>query len=428
MTFSFEGSELVLFGRSRFLDGGEPRWRCMVDDRGVPAEPGTVGGRFSCSWNGSPAINHTFQLVMESTLGSVSVDSLWYPPTWNSTRLDESWVVYNHNDPNVSFTSGKWKPLTHGGDNATVTDDKNLSMTFIFTGTDVMAQGWSASGYPAGKSTGSYSLNNGSWVSFELMPPNPPSETIHGKQLFKMTDLDPGVLHTLVVTFNGPSTPLVLDNFLVKNGNFRVEPEPEPPRDTGRSPGPSSASDNSPDPLSKILSIAIPTVVGFFLFIFLLRCFPRIISGCFACFRAGRRKRQPEVPSEDYANNNMQRPIYPPDQQMAPQHSGSYRDLTHGEPGSGRHSYPPSPVPLDPRSNTVQGNTVQGFGDFRVNGGHANIAGRDNYHSTIHQTINVQPAICRGRSLFGSVTPVDHRHSAHSSSDLRYSQGHRTAQ
>ena len=90
-------------------------------------------GRFLCAWAGNAGNIHNFQLTMEPTPGSVSVDSVWYRPTYDSPRPKGSYVVFKHDDPDVS-RSGTWTTLPHGGSNATLTSTPGSSLSLVFTG------------------------------------------------------------------------------------------------------------------------------------------------------------------------------------------------------------------------------------------------------------------------------------------------------
>jgi hypothetical protein len=128
------GTEFILHGRSGASGNGDiPTWSCLVDE--VPIKPEVVSttGRFTCPWKGSAGNIHNFRLSIDSP-GSVAVESVWFLPTYNSTRVDNSFVVFNHDDPNVSKHTGNWRTYSHGGENATLTNTTGSSLSLLFTG------------------------------------------------------------------------------------------------------------------------------------------------------------------------------------------------------------------------------------------------------------------------------------------------------
>ena len=93
-------------------------------------------GGFACRWQGTAEAQHEFVVgfTNESKPDSVlSIDSMWYHPSYESVRPDGAYVVYNHDDVEISRT-GNWTTLEHGGSNATLTEDKGASLTMPFTG------------------------------------------------------------------------------------------------------------------------------------------------------------------------------------------------------------------------------------------------------------------------------------------------------
>ncbi|KAH6905114.1 hypothetical protein BKA70DRAFT_1293456 [Coprinopsis sp. MPI-PUGE-AT-0042] len=364
MSFPFDGTEFILFGKSdRSRDGDVPSWSCTVDGAFVKVDVVDNPGPFSCSWKGSGSNAHTFRLSIDS-LGSVAIDSIWFLPTYNSTRVEKSYVVYNHDDPNVS-RSGNWTTFSHEGKNATLTETVGSSLSLVFTGTGVYAEGWSPAGFPAGNSKADYSLGNGIISSpFDLEPPNPPSETIHGKKLFERTNLQsPGELKNLTITYKGPSAPLVLERFFVADGNFRIGDDPLAPEPTA---GSSDSSSGGLNTIGNILKIAVPVVVGFFALVFIISCF----TGCF-----GRRKKPSSSHQLDKEIELTQQPPY------------TYQP--YNESGAhlmqGPYQPPPPPYQRPELSQSISGLSVGG-------GGAANIAGRDNNNITIHN-LTVHPDV-----------------------------------
>ncbi|KAH6905119.1 hypothetical protein BKA70DRAFT_1431205 [Coprinopsis sp. MPI-PUGE-AT-0042] len=231
MTFSFDGSEFDLYGRSNISSSG---LACTIDGNLATLVRSGSPEQFSCSWRGTNSTNHTFQLSAESSIGAVAIDSVWFLPSFNSP-LDNSFVEYRQDELPVSLVSGRWQPLEHEGSNATSTTTVNSTLTFVFTGTGVIAEGWRVPASPATNSTATYSVDNDPPMSFEFEPSNQPAETIRNQELFQISNLRAGY-HRLEITYMGPSTPLVLERFLVRGDGILLDELPSPSGDSSPTP------------------------------------------------------------------------------------------------------------------------------------------------------------------------------------------------
>lgn len=249
-------------------------------------------------------------------------------------------------------------------------------------GTGVYAEGWSPANFPAGNSRGTYSLGGKyDQRSFDLEPPNPPSETIHGKKLFEVKYLQsPGEFKNLTVTYDGPSTPLVLQRFFVKEGNFRIGDNPLAPQPSASGGStPANNSNSGIDTIGNIVKIAVPSVIGFFVLMFLIGCF----TGCFG------RKKKPVTPHQgdkDFELTQQPIPYAPPT--YYPPHNGSGTHLMQPDqfqqpyyPDQFQQPYPPPPPPPPYQRPEVTQNLT---GLSVDGGGQANVAGRDTNNITIH--------------------------------------------
>ncbi|KAH6902398.1 hypothetical protein BKA70DRAFT_671150 [Coprinopsis sp. MPI-PUGE-AT-0042] len=259
MRFRFNGSELVLFGKVKAGGGGRvPSARCTVDGTPTAPDPRATGESFACAWFGEDGDDSSHTLLVNVTIPegsgnspSVSIDSLWFEPSFDSSLSgQEALVMYDNNDPHIDF-SGNWEPLTDDAGTASVATQAGSSLSVVFTGTSVMWEGWRPVGFGTGQSSGTYSIDGGTPITFNLEPPDPSETTSrHGIWLIVAEDLSPGA-HNLTVVYNGPSTPLVLDHLLVKGGNFRIEERPTPPQQgDSASINPSTSASTSPTSLS----------------------------------------------------------------------------------------------------------------------------------------------------------------------------------
>ena len=129
------GTDFSLLGR--FANGNEgtvPNWSCSLDGKSIEVVRLPEEGHFSCSGKASSDGAHNFTLgFVDSTEGSLSFDSFWYLPTYDSVRPKDAYVVYRHDDPDISRT-GSWKTIDHGGSNATLTEEEGAILTMTFTG------------------------------------------------------------------------------------------------------------------------------------------------------------------------------------------------------------------------------------------------------------------------------------------------------
>jgi hypothetical protein len=133
---------MVLFGRT----SGGARFdaiTCTVDGEPTPPDNRSTGDFFACAWegaeprdtNGNP---HSFLLNVSGIPegGAFSIDSLWYLPSPTSGQLyDELGLVeYDHNDPEITYMSGDWQPLSDDRGDAMVATQAGSSATVLFTG------------------------------------------------------------------------------------------------------------------------------------------------------------------------------------------------------------------------------------------------------------------------------------------------------
>ncbi|KAH6907441.1 hypothetical protein BKA70DRAFT_1223270 [Coprinopsis sp. MPI-PUGE-AT-0042] len=241
MVFMFDGTEMTLVGKARGRSSNaiSANIKCTIDF--VPTsfdDPGT-GENFACVWKGKKSTGfsgnfHVFSLtlpvaipgVLQDPLESVSVDSVWYLPTPDSTPPTDlqAMVEYDHTDPHIVYTPENWEPLEDDGGNALVATQAGSSATVLFTGTKVVWEGWTPAGYGLERSSATYWIDGSEPVTFDLDPlASDLDPTVHGIKLIEVDGLSEEEAHNLTVVYNGPSTPLVLDRLLVQGGDFRIE-------------------------------------------------------------------------------------------------------------------------------------------------------------------------------------------------------------
>lgn len=142
---------MILFGRAKTGEGSQGLTvSCTVDGTPTTSDGRATGEFFACAWKGEAArapdgTPHSLLLNMGSGIpagSSFSIDSLWYLPSPDSGPLyDElALVEYDHNDPQIEYTSGNWEPLEHDGGNAMIATQAGSSATVLFTGKQATLQ------------------------------------------------------------------------------------------------------------------------------------------------------------------------------------------------------------------------------------------------------------------------------------------------
>ncbi|EAU88910.1 hypothetical protein CC1G_10556 [Coprinopsis cinerea okayama7 len=235
LTFSYIGKEIVLYGTSAVArnsndDGWTPEWHCQIDGEPVVVEnsyPGPANNFPLCSWDGLFGRGDFHTLFVNATAGDGGVfwvDSIRYRPEYDA-RLEKPTVLIEHTDPSIMYTAGNWQTITDSHGDAILAMQPGSALGVAFTGTKLTWVGWTPDNYPRGNSTGTYSLDGGEPVTFDIQG-LPSTYTLRNQYYFELEDLEPGVEHTLVVEHKGSSTPLVLDYLLVEEGDFRMPTNP----------------------------------------------------------------------------------------------------------------------------------------------------------------------------------------------------------
>lgn len=270
MTFRFNGSEMILFGKTKAGGGGaRPTVNCSVDSLATNPDPRATGEDFACWWPTSDDDGtHTF--LLNTTIPgsgdlspSVSIDSLWFHPSFDSSISDEDMLVmYDNHDPHIQFSPGDWEILQDPDDNgvASTTNRIGATLSVVFLGTRIVWEGWRAAGSGIGRSSGTFFMDNGPPVTFNIDPSTSQTAT-KGITFIEVGGLSAGP-HNLTVVYNGPSAPLILDHFLVKGGNFRIEGPLESIVPSSSQDSASPTSSSAPHPSSSSRAAPIGAIVG----------------------------------------------------------------------------------------------------------------------------------------------------------------------
>ncbi|KAH6907454.1 hypothetical protein BKA70DRAFT_1400923, partial [Coprinopsis sp. MPI-PUGE-AT-0042] len=232
-SFLFNGTEIDVIVRVKG-GGGESLPTscccCTVDNNPTTLHDGANREVFTCTWKGGERIGdgspHKLLLSVSLPGGSraplplFAVDAVWYLPAPDSGPLPDAsaLVSYDNNDPHIEYTAGRWEPLKHDGKHAMGANETGSSARFLFFGTKVTWEGWTLG---SGASSGIYYIDGSEPISFHVASES--DSIAHGAKLIGLDDLS-DVAHNLTVVHTG-GTPLVLDQLLVRDGDYRIMAE-----------------------------------------------------------------------------------------------------------------------------------------------------------------------------------------------------------
>jgi len=233
MTFPFRGQEISVWGTSHIVtnttDTLDPSWRCYVDDVEYPVEAGVSDGTTLNRWplcmigllSEDPEADHVLRLVAEADEGAVWIDWIYYIPASSLRHSLHPTVTIDTNDAAVRYPTGNW--ASYGG-TTRYASERGAAVRLLFNGTKATWIGMLPGEFGSVASTGSYSVDGGPSTEFEI-PGNPIAglvdATLYRVPLFETPTLPRGE-HRLDVVFGGPAMPLVLDYFLVDDGDLFV--------------------------------------------------------------------------------------------------------------------------------------------------------------------------------------------------------------
>ncbi|KAH6907448.1 hypothetical protein BKA70DRAFT_356512 [Coprinopsis sp. MPI-PUGE-AT-0042] len=232
MSFSFNGTVIVLIVKLKAAGGGSPAVSCnswfTVDGKPTwhRAEAGNAEN-FACQWEGEERTDdgkpHTLLLnlsIPEESSGapsSFSLDAVWYLPALDSGPLLDpyAFVQYDDVDPHIEYSPGDWEPFADRLGFAVRANQTGSSVTALFTGTKIVCRGWTVG---SGRSSGTYYIDGGKPFTFAVA--STLDSVVHGVKLIEIDGLPAGAHNLTIVHDDG--TPLVLDDFLVQGGDYRI--------------------------------------------------------------------------------------------------------------------------------------------------------------------------------------------------------------
>ncbi|KAG6845575.1 hypothetical protein H0H87_007254 [Tephrocybe sp. NHM501043] len=221
LAFSFEGTSIQVYGTVNLSPtynasivsdpSFQPPWECFIDNISIGASkpsPFQENNWVFCENDHLNDGSHELKLNINMKQGTTFwLDYLQYTPS--QTPENGLVVLVDNSDPSLSYDS-TWQGVES---TATMTTTQGGKVTFNFNGTQLTWIGVIPIDYPGNGSSASYSVDNGTPTSFDLVGHPATDGTSRYNQIFFTTPkLSPGS-HNLSVTYNGNSqlTPLTLD-------------------------------------------------------------------------------------------------------------------------------------------------------------------------------------------------------------------------
>ncbi|KAF8054327.1 hypothetical protein FPV67DRAFT_1130900 [Lyophyllum atratum] len=226
VSFAFEGTSVKVFGS---IDTTGERdttaymtWECFVDQESMglnrlPSHTGALDNNMLlCGQDALRRGPHELTVAVSINGGTFWFDYLQYIP-YDAHPGDEA-VLFDNRDPDIVYDTS-WHSW---GGSANSTTKYNSTMKINFTGTQLSWFGI-VSGQESTSSSGSYSIDGGSPISFQIGKASSrySSASMMYNQLFFMTPNLSAGSHNLLVTHagNGQTVPLTLDHLVIANGS-----------------------------------------------------------------------------------------------------------------------------------------------------------------------------------------------------------------
>jgi len=265
MSYTFRGSALNLYGTNEMVSMTEgaldPLWRCFLDGEEVAAGEGWDGAAMN-QWRlctiavpaGTADDEHVFRLEASADAGAVYVDYMAVHPSrtlWDSLHPT---VLIESTDAAVTYPEGNWALYD---EDVRVATERGAAMRLLFNGTKATWYGWLPGDYGSAGARATFAVDGAASVEFEIPGvPGGGDTTLYHVPLFETPTLPRGE-HALDVVYGGAAMPLVLDYFLVEDGDlFVTDASARADQDgdespVGGAPTPSPSPSPAPEPESK---------------------------------------------------------------------------------------------------------------------------------------------------------------------------------
>ncbi|KAG5638614.1 hypothetical protein H0H81_011504 [Sphagnurus paluster] len=235
-SFAFKGTSISVVGTTNLvqIDNGtrwDPSWECFVDQISIGATapfPYAENNWYLCQQNTLNDGPHEITINVTTAGNTFWLDYLLFTPS-PTLSYNENVLLVQNNDPAIIYDSN-WGALG-GGANMTTVNGAEAKFNFVGSSISLKALealanffvtwvGFIPTELPHGAASGSYSVDGGDPVTFQLNGLSPTATvTIYNQAFFTTPNLTPGP-HSLLVTYLGassPATPLTLDYLYVTN-------------------------------------------------------------------------------------------------------------------------------------------------------------------------------------------------------------------
>ncbi|KAG6919902.1 hypothetical protein DXG01_015610 [Tephrocybe rancida] len=220
LIFPFSGSSVAVWGTTALveLDNGtrfDPSWECFVDNviiGSTPPAPFPANNWRLCGPATLADGPHEVRVNVTTSGTTFWLDYITYTPSVSVSYQTAEFRVEN-TDLALIYSTG-WG---NDGNDLYTTMTSGSQAKFDFIGTSVTWVGSIPIGVIHTSAIGSYSIDKGTVVSFNLAGlPASATDSVYNQALFTAPNLTAGP-HSLIVTHIGASTPLTIDYLYVTN-------------------------------------------------------------------------------------------------------------------------------------------------------------------------------------------------------------------
>ncbi|KAF6761804.1 hypothetical protein DFP72DRAFT_1165487 [Ephemerocybe angulata] len=220
VSFTFTGDAARIMGTTAVKNAKskpDPDWKCYLNGAETQKEAAfeyTENNWSFCKFYDLPAGKHTVRIDITTSGQPFLFDQIQYKPT---VSVNDAVAFITRYDADLVYDSS-WQGL---GDVGRMTTVQGSKATFSFIGNRLTWVAMYPHQLPHGDSQATYSIDNGSPVSFTIRGGGDGSD--YNRQVFQTPKLSQGK-HTLAVTYLGSSsvTPLVITSLIVEGGSTQL--------------------------------------------------------------------------------------------------------------------------------------------------------------------------------------------------------------
>ncbi|KAJ6453496.1 hypothetical protein C8R47DRAFT_997678 [Mycena vitilis] len=225
-TYGFNGTSIVMSGtlnvtQDTTTGAFDPTWTCLLDEIAIPLPNPTFDPAHLCRQTQLTAGSHNLTVQVQSKGQAFYFDHLMYTPL-PGLNFESAVEYYQTTDPGVSYGSG-WavSKATNSTTSEPQTQTHGAQVALNFYGTSVSPYSVIPAEVAHPGTSGTYTIDNGSPVTFELAGiPDGSTTTMYNMSLFTTPFVANG-LQNLVMTYGGDAahTPLAVSGFYVTSNN-----------------------------------------------------------------------------------------------------------------------------------------------------------------------------------------------------------------